>query len=62
MTAALGTRVRKGDMIGIISDLLGQQELDVIPNASGIIIARTNLPLANDGKELFHIARFESTR
>ncbi|MDX1697721.1 MAG: succinylglutamate desuccinylase/aspartoacylase family protein, partial [Thiohalobacterales bacterium] len=61
-TAALGTRVRKGDPIGIIADPFGQQELEVIAGASGIIIGRTNLPLVNEGEGLFHIARFESTR
>jgi predicted deacylase len=61
-TVALGTRVRKGDSIGVISDPFGQQELEVIANVSGIIIGRTNLPLVNEGEGLFHIARFESTR
>ena len=61
-TAALGTRVRKGDMIGIISDPFGQQEFELTANASGIVIGRTNLPLVNEGEGLFHIARFESTR
>ncbi|MGB5261937.1 MAG: succinylglutamate desuccinylase/aspartoacylase family protein [Gammaproteobacteria bacterium] len=62
VTAALGTRVHKGDTIGIISDPFGQQELEVEANANGIIIGRTNLPLVNEGEGLFHIARFESTR
>ena len=61
-TAALGTRVRKGDTIGLISDPFGQQEMEVSANVSGIIIGRTNLPLVNEGEGLFHIARFESTK
>lgn len=62
MTAALGSRVRKGEIIGVIADPFGQQELEVTANAAGIIIGRTNLPLVNEGEGLFHIARFESTR
>lgn len=62
VTAALGTRVRKGDTIGVISDPFGQQELEVSATVAGIVIGRTNLPLVNEGEGLFHIARFESTR
>ena len=49
-------------LVGMISDPFGQEELEVIANASGIIIGRTNLPLVNEGEALFHIARFESSR
>lgn len=62
VTAALGARVRKDEVIGVIADPFGQQELEVCANAAGIIIGRTNLPLVNEGEGLFHIARFESTR
>jgi predicted deacylase len=62
IVAALGARVRKDEVIGVIADPFGQQELEVCANASGIIIGRTNLPLVNEGEALFHIARFESTR
>jgi uncharacterized protein len=61
-TAALGTRVRKGEIIGVIADPFGEQEHEVYAGNHGIIIGRTNLPLVNEGEALFHIARFESTR
>jgi hypothetical protein len=54
--------VRKGQVIGVIADPFGQQELEVQASAGGIIIGRTNLPLVNEGEGLFHIARFDSTR
>jgi predicted deacylase len=60
-TAPLGARVRKDEVIGVISDPFGQQEHEVLATSPGIIIGRTNLPLANEGEGLFHIARFEST-
>jgi len=62
VTAALGARVRRGDVIGVIADPIGTQELEVTSNAGGIIIGRYNLPLVNEGEALFHIARFESVR
>lgn len=62
VTAALGARVRRDQVIGVIADPFGTQELAVTANASGIIIGRHNLPLVNEGEALFHIARFESTK
>lgn len=62
VTAGLGARVRRGDVIGVIADPFGSQELEVTSNAGGIIIGRHNLPLVNEGEALFHIARFESLR
>ena len=62
VTSPLGARVRKGEVIGIISDPFGQMELEAKANCAGIIIGRTNLPLVNEGEALFHIARFESVR
>lgn len=61
-TAALGTRVRRGEIIGVIADPFGEQEDDVHATNNGIIIGRNNLPLVNEGEALFNIARFESTR
>jgi predicted deacylase len=62
ITCPLGARVRKDEVIGIISDPFGQMELEVKSCCSGIIIGRTNLPLVNEGEALFNIARFESAR
>jgi len=62
VTVPLGARVRRGQVIGVIADPFGQQELEVKASSGGIIIGRTNLPLVNEGEGLFHIARFDSTR
>lgn len=59
-TVALGSRVKKDQVIGIISDPFGAQELEVTANCAGIIIGRSNLPLINEGEALFNIARFHS--
>ncbi len=58
----LGARVRKGEVIGLIADPMGDREIEVQASAGGIIIGRMNLPLVNEGEGLFHIARFESPR
>lgn len=63
--AALGARVKKGDLLGVISDpsdLFDRTEYPVIAQCSGLVIGRTNIPLVNEGDALFHIARFEDNR
>lgn len=54
----LGARVRKNDVIGVIGDPFGVREVEILAPVSGLIIGRANLPLANAGEALFHIARF----
>ena len=57
--APLGMRVKKGTLLGMLSDPFGEKEVQINANFSGVIIGRTNLPLVNEGEALFHIARFE---
>jgi predicted deacylase len=54
----LGARVHKGERLGIIADPFGNRESAVAAPADGIVIARLNLPLVNEGDALFHLARF----
>ncbi len=58
--AALGQRVKRGEVLGIISDPSGDEDREVRTNVGGIIIGRSNIPLVNEGEALFHIARFDS--
>lgn len=63
--AALGSRVNKGDLLGVISDpsdLFDPTEYPVTAQYSGLVIGRTNIPLVNEGVALFHIARFEDIK
>lgn len=55
----LGGRVKKGTLLGIVSDPFGTREALLTASFSGIVIGRTNLPLVNEGDALYHIARFE---
>ena len=56
----LGAHVKKGKVLGVISDPFGETEHDVIANHEGIIIGTNNLPLVNEGDALFHLARFRA--
>lgn len=58
----LGARVKKGDVVGIISDPFGEAETEVQAHSGGVVIGRVNMPLVHAGEALFHIARFESAR
>lgn len=56
----LGSSVRKGQRLASISDPLGDEEEDAIAPFDGIVIGRSNLPLAHEGDALFNLAAFES--
>jgi uncharacterized protein len=60
-TTTLGTQVKKGGMLGVITDPFGEKEAEVVSHATGIVIGRVNLPLVNEGDALFHIARVDGT-
>lgn len=55
----LGSRVKKNTLLGVVADPFGAKEVTVLAPFNGIVIGRTNLPLANEGDALYHIARFE---
>lgn len=57
--APLGSQVRKDDVLGVIADPFGQNEVEVVATTDGIIIGKTNLPLVHEGDGLFHVARHE---
>ena len=61
-TASLGSRVKKGDVIGLIDSPFSGRETEVNAVANGIIIGCAELPLVNEGEALFHIARFEDAK
>ncbi|MDI4638733.1 MULTISPECIES: succinylglutamate desuccinylase/aspartoacylase family protein [Halomonadaceae] len=56
----LGARVAKGEVLGKVADPFGNSEEDVLAPADGIVIGMGNLPLANEGEALFHVARFDA--
>lgn len=53
-----GDPIQDGERLGIISNPYDDTaETEVVANATGLIIGRTNLPVVNLGDALFHIAR-----
>jgi predicted deacylase len=53
----LGGFVRKGDLLGVLSDPLGDEEEKVIAPFAGIIIGQLAIPLVHEGDALIHLAR-----
>ena len=58
--AALGSKVAEGERLAVVGDPLGEGEASVIAPFDGIVIGRSNLPLAHEGDALFNIAGFKS--
>lgn len=59
---ALGAKVRRGDVLGVVDSPYGDSEEEVVATYSGLVIGRTNLPLINEGDALFHVARFPGVK
>lgn len=57
---ALGARVSQSDVLAYVGDPLGEALEKVIAPFAGIIIGRSNLPLAHEGDALFNVAAFKS--
>lgn len=55
----IGQRVKKGQVLGVISDPFGREKHDVVAKRTGIIIGAVTLPLLNRGDAAFHVATFE---
>jgi predicted deacylase len=58
----LGTHVAKGQIIGDISNPLGDVSVQMLAEEDGIIVGRTNLPIVNRGDALFHVARMKKPK
>jgi predicted deacylase len=57
-SVSLGQRVQKGQVLGEMSDSVGEGRSEIRTPFGGIVIGRTQLPVVNEGDALFHIARF----
>lgn len=58
----MGGRVKKNEVIGILSNPFGGDKFKVYAKKTGIIIGMTELPLVNNGDALFHVATFEDSQ
>jgi predicted deacylase len=57
---ALGTRVAEGQRLAVVGDPLGGEEETIRSPLDGIVIGRSNLPLAHEGDALFNVAAFKN--
>lgn len=55
----LGDKVRKGELVALVNDPIGEASYEVKAPFSGIIIGRIEIPLVQEGDALFHVARFD---
>ena len=58
--AKLGARVVEGQQLAVVGDPLGEAETRITAPFDGIVIGRSNLPLAHEGDALFNVAAFKS--
>lgn len=59
--AKLGSMLKVGDLLGVVSDPLGNENIRIETKKAGVIIGHTQLPLVNRGDALFHIATFHKS-
>lgn len=55
-----GAAIAADEVIGMVSDPLGEKDFEVRGGAAGIIIGQAHLPVVNEGDALFHIAQVAS--
>ncbi len=58
-TTPLGSQVKEGQVLGVVADPFGENEVEILSSISGVAIGRSNLPLVHEGDALFHIAQHE---
>lgn len=56
----LGARVEEGQVLGVVSDPLGEREVAVVAHQPGLVIGLTHLPLVHEGDALVHLAQPET--
>lgn len=55
----LGERVKKGQVLGVISDPFGREKHEIQARRTGVVIGMVTLPLLTRGEAVFHVASFE---
>ncbi len=55
-----GALVRENDLLAIVSDPFGEQEMEVVAPFDGIIVGRAVMPIVNEGDAVFHVGRLKS--
>jgi len=53
----IGSKVKKGDILGTISDPYGAYEVEVLASFDGYIICTNHAPIVNEGDAVIHISK-----
>ena len=61
-TQSIGAQVEAGQVLAVLSDPLGEAATEIKSPEDGVIVGRTNLPLAHEGDALFHIGLTREAR
>lgn len=54
-----GAPVRKGELLGCVAGLFGEDEEEMVSPVDGIVIGHATLPVVHQGDALFHIAAID---
>ncbi len=55
----LGSYIKRGEVLGIISDPISNADFEVLSPTNGLVIGRSEIPLVYEGEAVYHLARFE---
>lgn len=56
---ALGSHIKRNELLGVISDPFSNDELEVRSPYTGLVIGRSELPLVYEGEAIYHLGKFE---
>lgn len=59
---SLGSRVKPGQVLAMVGDPFGAKQSKVTAESAGVVIGKSNSPLAYEGDALFHIAEFDDAK
>jgi predicted deacylase len=54
-----GERIKKAQVLGEITDPLGERSFPILAEDDGMVIGKTNLPIVHRGDALIHVARMK---
>lgn len=55
-----GDVVAQGDVMAVVADPFGEQEMKILAPFDGILVGRAVMPVVNEGDAVFHLARVKS--
>jgi predicted deacylase len=62
MHRGIGAHVEQDELIGVLSDPLGEKDIEILSPVAGLIIGRTMLPIVNEGDAVCHVAEIVKRR